>query len=102
TVGDRSGRSGRSARRAWRERAAAEQWCEGSVKDAKGTENGNGPVVLVDAGCRRIVLNRFVVVGQVGLAATPETGRAVGEARENVFRRRRDRTTERFLVARRL
>jgi len=63
-----------------------------ALEDAERKERRNGTAVAVEACRRRIVLNRFVVVGQVGTQPALEQRGQIHESRDRVRRRARDRS----------
>jgi hypothetical protein len=93
----RSGRvSGRSASRSRRERAGVEGACPGSVAEAKRTKYRRGAIVMIDLRSRRVILNRFVVVFEIGLRAALDPRGPVRQAGQGMLRRHRERAAERF------
>ena len=73
---------------------------EAAVENAEGEERRIRAAVAVEPSRRRVVLNRFVVVRQVGPQSALEEGREIGQARERVPRRMRDRAERRPRPAR--
>jgi len=66
-----------------------------AVEYAQGEERRKRAAVAVEPSRRCIVLNRFVVVRQVGAQPALEEGREIGQARERVRRRTGDRAERR-------
>jgi len=78
----------------------AEASIETAVEYAEGEERRNRAAVTVEPSRRCIVLNRFVVVRQIGAQSALQEGREIGQTRERVRRWTRDRAERRPRPAR--
>jgi hypothetical protein len=74
---------------------------ERAVKDAEGQQRRHVPVVDLDVRCRRIVLNRLVIVGQVGAQAAFDERCKIDQSPHRQTRGLpRERSSERLQMAR--